>query len=358
MLNVTHDQSVSLEEAIDLVAITPARKYLLLGEPGNGKTTAARDIQRRMGPNYYIALVRCAAVYEGDLVVVSVMRNDKWCDYKVNSLFEPPAPGMIPIIVLDEITKASRAVLAQVLPTLEPFKPRLGNWDLPDGTIVYGTGNIGQAGVGDRLEAHHLNRLIPVHVRKWTAQETLAKVSGYHPVIRALLDQFSEVCSSFLEPGQQKNEAVFNPDFPERQFVSLRSLEQANDILAHRGELSANAMRQALRGAIGDYTAALLSSLLVMQDELPAPSEIYLAPQGAKLPASDVAARLLMTSLAARADVTLHIAAVVEYLHRLADEQQGWFFQAMVDGGHQKVLTKSPAYTQWLLRNQHVLGAL
>jgi len=355
---ITHDEAVPIDEAANLIITTPRRKYLLIGEPGNGKTSVAHTILERLGPKYYLVLVRCNSVYEGDLVVVNVMREGQWCEYKVNSLFEPPAPGMIPVIVLDEITKASRAVLGQVLPTTEPFKPRLGNWEPPEGTIVYGTGNPPAAGVGDTLEAHSGNRFIRLHVRKFTAQEVIEKTirpRGYEPVLHSLLEHHPDLCASYMDPGQERNEAIFNPDHPERPFVSLRSLEQVDEVLKRREGLSHNELRQALRGAIGPYTAGLVLALLAEQSKLPSPREIMSDPANARLPDNDAAARLLITAITARADVRSNYEPLMKYVTRLSNEHQGWFFSAMMSEGEQKALSKYGVFRDWLLANQAAL---
>jgi len=83
----------------------------------------------------------------------SINRDQQVTEYSPNAILQLQT-GKPVVIMLDEFTKAPQPVQNMLHPLLEARNPRLGNIPLPQGSIVFLTGNMASDGVGDNIKAH------------------------------------------------------------------------------------------------------------------------------------------------------------------------------------------------------------
>ena len=144
-------QTVSLQQAIDLIVHNPNVRYMLRGEPGVGKTSIALEIARLTG--LPLSMLDIPNLDLGDVCMPVIDHESKVTRYYPNARFGIHANEPV-VMCFDEFTKGAEPVKNMLHPALEVFKPRLGDLPIPEGSVIYLTGNLDTDGVGDGLAQH------------------------------------------------------------------------------------------------------------------------------------------------------------------------------------------------------------
>ena len=368
MNNIINDGShtVSSDEAANWVAATPRLVYSLVGESGIGKSTLLGTITRlaneRAGDEIYWPIYWDMASKDvSDIGVPALNHENQTIRMYINELFSPPRPGMKPVICMDEFSKAARAVRNMMHPLLERTKPRLGSWYAPEGFIRFLTGNLTAMGVGDDFQAHSINRFTKLVIRKpdadpqikWLLDNRSDLYEGTPPVC-AWLKQTPDAFASWLEPGQENNEMIFNPKHPNRAFVSGRSIEAACEIVHSRVGQSPASLLPVLAGTIGAAAARDLVTWINLQDQLPKLETIQNSPSTARIPDDGAACVVMAFKLVAVLNPD-NLAPICTYMSRMPDEQLALFYINGVRCGKQTILAKNSAFRTWLVENQDLI---
>jgi hypothetical protein len=224
--------------------------------------------------------------------------------------------------MLDELGKASRPVLNMLLPII--LEHRLGDVNLPTGSIVFATTNLDTDGVGDNIPAHAYNRMTEAVIANPTCDEWLewSADNGIAPEIMAFAKQTPEVFDCYTDlDAKTKNPYIFNPlTGNTRTFCSPRSLAKASNLVASRDALGA-AFLPALAGTVGEAAARQMEALVNLSDSLPTFETIIASPSKAKVPKSDSVGAMFILAfmLASRVDAD-SLDAVMTYADRVGEQ--------------------------------------
>lgn len=356
MTQVNFGTTVSLDEAATLIRVNTSKHYFLRGEPGIGKSSIMDAFERYFGDAYNYVYFDMACKDLGDIAMPSMDRDKKVTEYFLNGIFKHYT-GKPLVIMFDEFTKAPQPVQNMVHPTLERRNPRLCDFPLPEGSIVFLTGNMASDGVGDNIKAHTLNRVTTVTVRKPSADEWLAWAVNHDidPVVMAWVNQFPHALSSYLDGDQDSNPYIFNPKKMQGACVSPRSLQLVSDSLKNREHFTANAMLADMIGTIGEAGARDLHAFVDYQDQLPSWEAITTSPKTAHLPESPGACAVLVFGGIARIDRTT-ITPFMEYVERMEPEWQAVFaINVAKNPSKQQIAFTSPKFRDWCTTNVDIL---
>jgi hypothetical protein len=350
------DLSVSLEEAVTLIVSNPDVRFELVGEPGIGKSYTFNTI-RDMFPDYYASYIDVPNMDLGDIAMPVVDHETRTTRYYPNARFgfhlNKPC-----IICMDEFSKGAQPVQNMLHPMLESHNARLGDVPVPEGSLIYLTGNLSGNGLGDNTKAHTNNRKVRLLVRKATAKEWLHNYGvkkNIHPVVLAWVDQFPHCMASYLEGNQDSNPYIFNPKFQQDAFVTGRSMETASRIVTNKASYTSNALAAALAGCIGKAAAKDMEAYIAYQDQLPARDVILRDPKGTPLPTTPGACAVLVYSAVAALDRT-NATPLMTYIERMEPEWQSVFcITAAKDKHKQNVVFSNKTFADWLQKNQDLL---
>ena len=356
MTTLSFGTTVSLAEAAALIRTCQGNRFFLRGEPGIGKSSIMSAFEAHFGDAYAYAYFDCAQKDLGDIAMPVTNREMRVTEYFPNAVLQLQT-GKPVIIMLDEFTKAPQPVQNMLHPLLEARNPRLGDIALPEGSIVFLTGNMASDGVGDNSKAHTLNRVTTVTGRKPSAEEWLAWAvnNDIDPVVMAWVNQFPHAMSSYLEGDQDSNPYIFNPKKMQGSFVSPRSLQLVSHVLKQREHLTPNATLAAMIGTIGEAGARDVHAFVEYQDQLPTWEAMTTNPKTAKLPDSPGACAVLVFGAIAKIDKST-ITPFMEYVERMEPEWQA-VFAINIAKNPQKNQTAftSPKFRDWALKNVDIL---
>ena len=356
MSTITFGTTVSLAEAATLIRTCRTNRFFLRGEPGIGKSSIMDSFEKFFGDAYAYAYFDCAQKDLGDIAMPSINREARVTEYFPNAVLQLQT-GKPVIIMLDEFTKAPQPVQNMLHPLLEARNPRLGDIALPDGSIIFLTGNMASDGVGDNIKAHTLNRVTTVTVSKPSAEEWLAWAVNHDidPVVMAWANQFPYALSSYLEGDQDSNPYIFNPKKMQGAFVSPRSLKLVSDVIKHRDGLTSNSLLAAMIGTIGESGARDMHAFVDYQDQLPTWDEITKSPKTAKLPDSPGACAVMVFGAVAKVDRTT-ITPFMEYVERMEPEWQAVFAVNLAKNPTRSTIAfTSTKFRDWSLLNVDIL---
>ena len=201
---------------------------------------------------------------------------------------------------------------------------RLGDVNLPTGSIVFATTNLDTDGVGDNIPAHAYNRMTEAVIANPTCDEWLewSADNGIAPEIMAFAKQTPEVFDCYTDlDTKTKNPYIFNPlTGNTRTFCSPRSLAKASNLVASRDALG-TAFLPALAGTVGEAAARQMEALVNLSDTLPTFETIIAAPSKAKVPKSDSVGAMFILAfmLASRVDAD-SLDAVMTYADRVGEQ--------------------------------------
>lgn len=357
MSTISFGSTITLAEAATLLRTCPNNRFFLQGEPGIGKSSIMAALEAHFGDKYSYAYFDCVNKDLGDVVMPSINRDAKVTEYFPNAVFQLQSGKPI-VAMLDEFTKAPQPIQNMLHPMLEARNPRLGDIPLPEGSIVFLTGNLASDGVGDNVKAHTLNRVTRVMVRKSTSEEWLAWAlnNNVDPVVMAWVNQFPHAMSSYTEGDQDSNPYIFNPKKMQGAFVSPRSLQLvSNDVIKNRDQLTPNALLAGMIGTIGEAAARDMHAFVEYQDQLDPWDFIIDNPTKARVPNAPGACAVLV--FGAIAKVTEEsIAPFMEYIGRMEPEWQAAFaINIAANEDKQRVAFRSAKFRNWCLENNDVL---
>lgn len=286
------------------------------GEPGIGKTTIARTLAAELG--YAYSYMDMANSSLGDLSMPVVNREYRCTEYFPNEVLGLHT-GEPVVLMLDEWTKAGKEAKNMTLPCVEDR--RLGSTKFHKQTIVLATGNMGNEGLGDSIQAHQADRFVVVEMRKPTAEEWLAwaATADIDPVVMAFVDQYPQVLQSYKDDPQGTNDYIFNPKKQQKKVVTPRSLHKASMKIKRTKHLPSFTVQVALAGTIGAAAAADLSAFITMNDKLTPFQAVVADPLSASVPRDAAPAILQVYNMLMRVDKQT-LRPVLKYVQRMDTE--------------------------------------
>ena len=368
LYTLNHDQVADL-----IAAVGKTTTVVVRGHTGTGKTMSAERLTERPEfANYEALPVPCPNLDVGDVVMPMPNRERGCVEALPYELFAPACEKPC-ILILDEFDRAKvpGPVIKALLPIV--YDRTVGNRKLHPDTIVMGTRNLQDEGIGADLEAHESNRVIEVELRKPGNMEWVSwgLNNNVHPAILGWVrddappgDDDSGQGQLFKDfrdvPNPDDNPYIFHPQALGRsQFVTPRSLAAASNILhSGLGVLDTKTLTAALIGTIGDYAAKQLQAFIDLAADLPTLEAIRKNPETAKVPSGAAATCMVVYKALASIDATW-VEQWVTYMERLDASAQGLFVNGVrSDKFNRKTeVMGNKAFGSWCVKHQHLFTA-
>jgi hypothetical protein len=332
---------LSLSQCVDLIAnVGDTVTILVQGDMGSGKTSLLKEIAKRTGMRgvYFdcttkdlgdLYLPRIKDAEDGDCV--SFVPNEEFGIH-----FNEPI-----VLMLDELGK-NRSILNGLLRVMQ--EGSVGSRQLPKGSIVFATTNLGAENVGDMLPPHARNRIMIVRMRKPDAEQWMAwgAQNNIDPALLAAVHEFPQMLASFTDvDNPTDNPYIYDPrDASRTSFVTPRSLEKVSHLLKKRNSLGDDVVLNGMIGLIGAKAATDIMTMVNLGDTLPKYDEIVKNPKTVKVP-STVAAQIMSALTCMQRVDEQEFRDVFSYVQRLPMEIQALFANQII---------KSPAKGGWASR--------
>jgi energy-coupling factor transporter ATP-binding protein EcfA2 len=332
VLTLNHNAAATL-----IRVVGDSNTVLLQGQPGIGKSALLSSLARQM-PDYHAAYIDAAVLDLGDIAMPVVDREQMVTNYAPNARFGVGRGQNKPVLLmLDELGKASRPVMNMLLPTI--LEHRIGDVQLPKGSIVFATTNLATDGVGDNIPAHAHNRMTVCRMANPTVDEWLswAAVNDIAPEVMKVAHEYPQMFTCYADIGKNDtNPYIFNPlTGNTKAFVSPRSLEKASNLIKNREALG-DALLPALAGTIGEAGARDMEAMVQLADSLPNYDAILSDPKKTRLPAGAGAYFLMAFKLAGRAE-SGNMDAIMDYMARWDSFEAVALFTTQLCGNATKV---------------------
>lgn len=337
---------LSFTQVLNLIAaVGDKRTVIIEGENGIGKTALFHALKAHPKFANHIAVdpVDCTQLSDGSVWMPDLDRengisrelpNERFGVSKTNQL---GVNGAKPIMCfLDEIAKAPQFIKNVLAPII--YERRVGNYHMPEGSVVFCATNLAVEGLGDSIQAHLRNRLVFVKMRKPTASEwvTWAIDKGVNASVIAFVNNYPQVMDSFLDyekggkyEGKEQpkdNGYIFNPRSMALAYATPRSLVAASDVLdAGDGVLDDETLEAALVGTIGATTAEALSSFVRFGRDICPLERVLKDPATAPLSDNPTAQLVQVFQFVSRVDKREDAEKIVEYVWRMKAEMQSIF---------------------------------
>ena len=362
-MNNMYDLSIA-QTATLIRNIGAKRTVIAQGHIGTGKTTGiAAELKRQLPGHTYVEF-DCTNKDVQDLSVPRFM--DKVADMISDYVeFVPNAElgahlGKPIILNFDEFFKAVEPVKRGVRRIM--LERMVNGIELPEGSIVYGTSNLGAEGVGDALAAHQRNAVIVVNVRKPDPIEWIewGINNGIDPIVLGWVKDNPHAMQTFEEiKNPDDNMYIFHPRAQRDAFVTPRSLEAASDLLKIRHLQDDMTTTGALIGTIGAPAAMDMMAFVHLASELPTIQSIKDNPMGAKVPSSSVAANCMIVFKALATLEEDWIDQWMTYLERLPEEASSMFINGVRAKGYrlQGPVLQNAKVTKWAQKHPHLFSA-
>jgi len=365
---------VTRDEAISLIAYSGHEvSYLLEGHMGSGKSALLTDIGEQF-PEHQLCYFDCTTkVDQGDLMMPRLTAGD----------VAEAANGVMPVrfAINEEVGLHQDKPIILMIdeagknPSLMPALTRLlhermiGNYPLPEGSIVFMTTNIGGEGLGDMFDAHQCNRITTLRMRKPSMEDWVhhAVKKAFHPSVIAFVQEFPQVFDSYEDHETPSNNPyIFHPgDGARHRFVTGRSLEKTSNIMygydRAEGRIGHTALRAAIAGTLGDRAALDMMAFVSLADSLPKFKDILDDPAGAKVPENITAVCMTVYNAIGRVERE-QVTAWMTYLERLPREAQKMFVNnvlndKVVPEQKQAGYFTNKKFRAWIDENRHILAA-
>jgi hypothetical protein len=329
-----------------IAAVGDKRTVIVEGENGIGKTALFHALKALPKFANHIAVdpIDCTQLSDGSVWMPDLDRENGVSRELPNERFGVSRSNQLgvnnaqPIITfLDEVAKAPQFIKNVLAPII--YERRVGNYHMPEGSVVFCATNLAVEGLGDSIQAHLRNRLVFVKMRKPTADEwkQWAIDSGkVHSSVIAFVDQYPQVMDSFLDYDKggkyegkdlsKDNGMIFNPKSTALAYATPRSLVAASDILfSGDGVLDDDTLECALTGTIGAVAAQNLASFIRFGRDICPLARVLKDPATAPISENPTAQLVQVFQFVTRVDNRDDANKVVEYVWRMRGEMQSIF---------------------------------
>ena len=337
---------LSASQVVSLIAaVGDKRTVIVEGENGIGKTALFHMLRKlpKFADHIAVQPIDCTQLSDGSVWMPDLDRENGVSRELPNERFGVSAFNQLgvnnskPILVgLDEIAKAPQFIKNVLAPII--YERRVGNFGMPEGSVVVCFTNLSIEGLGDSIQAHLRNRLVFVKMRKPSCDEWVkwATDNRVNPMIIAFVSNEPRVMQSFLdyEKGgmfegkdlSKDNGFIFNPKSMQLAYATPRSLVAASDILdAGLGVLDDDTLEAALKGTVGATTAEALSSFIRFGREICEYSRVIKTPDTAPLSDNPTAQLIQVFQFVTRVADRTEAEAIVKYVWRMRAEMQSIF---------------------------------
>ena len=327
---------VNLNQAANVIA-TLGRNvtFMLKGQPGIGKSSILKMLASQL-PEYHIAYIDVTTLDLGDVAMPVIDRDLMVTNYAPNARFGLARTQHKPVLLmLDELTKATKPILNMLLPII--LERRLGDVPLPEGSIVFATGNLETDGVGDNLPGHAHNRMTVLDIGNPDADAWInwAMSNDIAPEVLAFAKQYPQVFERY-DQTDANNPYIYHPlKGQTKAFCSPRSLEKASHIIKTR-EAIGDALLPCLIGTVGEAAARDMEALTMLADQVPSWDAIIKNPDSCRLP-DGVGASFLVAFLCAGRVKADTMDAVMQYVERWQCMEAVALFLSSVASNRDKV---------------------
>lgn len=365
---LSFDQTLSL-----IAAVGDIRTVLISGENGIGKTALFHRLKQLPQFADHIAVdpIDCTQLSDGSVWMPEIdsekgvsreLPNER---FGVSHFNQRGINGSKPVLVfLDEIAKAPQYIKNALAPIM--YERRNGQYHFPEGSIVFAATNLGIEGLGDNIQAHLRNRLLPIKMRKPTAKEWIDNFAiprKLNPTLIAWVSQYPLVLDSFLdyEKGgkyegknlSKENAYIFNPKAVQDAYVSPRSLHAASDILNRcEGVVDDDTLEAALEAAMGSVARASIASFVRFGRDICSYERVIADPEKAPLSDNPTAQLVQVFQFITRVADRDQADKVTQYVMRMREEMQSVFTSNVADSGKAGMFVTVPTFTQMMAKHR------
>lgn len=303
-LNIYNTFAVNHQEAATLIKANGSKiSYIIEGEPGSGKSSILKTLKKQMGDKYEYIYIDVPLKDIPDIALSMPDHETQTTKAFINEIWKGKDPTKPKVIMLDEIFKGTPYV--QLMMNRLLLEKTVGDYNLPEGSIVYGTTNFATDGVGDKTNGHTNSRVARIQMRKptqteWTSwainnniNEVVLAWIGQNPAVFSSYKD-SEVDSKAHKDGQGIFHYIYHPQHNNMAYVCPRTLELASHQLHNIEVTGESLLTKALIGTLGSKAALDLTALMALGADLPHPDEILKNPAKAKVPKNAAAQMMLI----------------------------------------------------------------
>jgi len=365
-------QLLSFTQVVNLIkAVGDKRTVIVEGENGIGKTALFYALRNDPKFQDHIAVdpVDCTQLSDGSVWMPDIdkengisreLPNER---FGVNKHNQKGINGAKPALVfLDEIAKAPQFIKNVLAPIV--YERRVGNYHMPEGSVVFCATNLSVEGLGDSIQAHLRNRLTFVKMRKPSADEWInwAADAGVAPEVIAFVHMYPQVMDSFMdyEDGgkyhgkalEKDNPYIFNPRASQIGYATPRSLVAASDIIKVMDGFDTETLNAALSGTVGESTAVDMSAAVRFGRSLPLFERVVKDPEGTEVPDNPTAQIVQTFQFVTRTNSRDEAEAVTKYVTRMRNEMQSLFVNTVARSTRIAQFATVPTFGKMLADNK------
>lgn len=313
--------------------------YVFEGEPGIGKSAILASLKASMGTSEFDYIY--VDVPNKDIPDIALSMPDheaKVTRAFINEIWLGADRSKPKVIMLDEVFKGTDFVKLMMNRLL--LEQMVGDYKLPEGSIVFGTTNFATDGVGDRTNAHSNSRVVRVPMRKPNQEEWQgwAIDNNIHPLVSTWAKQNPAIFHSYKDTefdarahkdGQGIFHYIFHPQHNSTAYVCPRTLTLASHQLYNMDMTGDALMTKALIGTVGAKAALDMSAMFALGNDLPTLDDIVIRPDKARVPRTAPAQLMLVFKSLQYIDAG-NVDAFATYFQRLPIEVMSTWIKTVV----------------------------
>ena len=331
MASVNFQETATFNDLLKIIPLVGSQQtFVIQSSPGCGKSSLHHAIEEVLGSAEYDHIyVDCPTCDTADVFMRIPVHETKDLEAYIGAIFKRNS-GKKKVIMLDEFMKSPK--MLQVIWTRLMLEHYIGDWQLPEGSIVFATSNNQADGLGDSMLAHSGNRVTITRMQKPTALQWCAWASGkgISPILQAWVAMNPRVMADYMDGGQDDNPYIFNPKKPQLSFVSPRSIAKCDPFIRNRSSIGETLTKTMLAGTIGKSGAESLAAFLMLEKELIAIKDVIKDPEGSPVPSKPAALFMMMFNAVETIETQDDLSSFMRYMARVTSSEVRAVFYTML----------------------------
>ncbi len=358
--------AVNHHEAAALIRTNGQKiSYVVEGEPGVGKSSILRTLEAMDKENEYDYIYVDVPLKDIPDIALSMPDHATQTTKSfLNELWLGTDKNKKKVIMLDEVFKGSDYVKLMMNRLL--LERKVGDYTLPEGSIVFGTTNFATDGVGDRTNGHTNSRVARIQMRKPTMDEWVnwAADNNVHELVITWAKQNPAIFKSYKDTefderahkdGQGVFHYIYHPQHNSMAYVCPRTLQLASH-QTHNIHVTGEALlTKALIGTVGAKAALDMTAMFALGNDLPEVDDIINTPATAKVP-KGAPAQLMITYKSLQYISDANMDSFATYFQRMPREVMSTWIKTIVSSTKVKgIALKNQQIRTFAVENSWVL---